>query len=128
MDRIIKFKAKGLDDWDWKEGNLVVTDLIGCDAPITEIITTDEMRYEVDPSTICQFTGLKDRDGKEIWEGDIVIRYSDQGDITAYVVWENESCRYTLVNTRNKYDTINSLRYDTLKVIGNRYDECDILS
>ena len=86
------------------------------------------MRYKVDPSTICQFTGLKDRDGKEIWEGDIVIRYSDQGDITAYVVWENESCRYTLVNTRNKYYTINSLRYDTLKVIGNRYDECDILS
>ena len=128
MNRVIKFKAKGLDDGDWKEGNLVVTDLIGCDGHITEIITTDEMRYEVDPSTICQFTGLKDRDGKEIWEGDIVIRYSDQGDITAYVVWENESCRYTLVNIRNKYYTINSLRYDTLKVIGNRYDECDILS
>ena len=27
MNRIIKFKAKGLDDWGWKEGNLVVTDL-----------------------------------------------------------------------------------------------------
>ena len=41
MNRVIKFKAKGLDDWDWKEGNLVVTDLIGCNGPITEIITTD---------------------------------------------------------------------------------------
>ena len=27
MNRVIKFKAKGLDDGDWKEGNLVVTDL-----------------------------------------------------------------------------------------------------
>ena len=41
MNTVIKFKAKGLDDWDWKKGNLVVTDLIGCDGPITEIITTD---------------------------------------------------------------------------------------
>lgn len=27
---------------------------------------------QIDPSTVCMFTGLRDRDGKEIWEGDIV--------------------------------------------------------
>nr|DAT81885.1 MAG TPA: YopX protein [Caudoviricetes sp.] len=68
----IKFKAKCLDNGEWEKGSLVITNLIGCDEPYAEIVTTDGMRYEVDPSTVCQFTGLKDFYAEEVWEGDII--------------------------------------------------------
>lgn len=64
----IKFKAKQLNSGKWFEGDLVRLGnrvCIGGDH-IKDGIT------DVDPSTVCQFTGMKDEKGNEIWEGDIV--------------------------------------------------------
>lgn len=69
------FKAKRIDNGEW---------VIGFYAYINKkhYIYTGQLihsglydiaeRFEVDPSTICQCTGLKDKDGKLIWENDIV--------------------------------------------------------
>ena len=64
----IKFKAKQLNSGKWFEGDLVHLGnrvCIGGDH-IKDGIT------DVDPSTVCQFTGMMDEDCNEIWEGDIV--------------------------------------------------------
>ena len=67
MNRTIKFRGKRIDDGKWIYGYLAGTDSIN---------NMDEVAYpneDVDPATIGQFTGLLDKNGKEIYEGDVVV-------------------------------------------------------
>ena len=75
--RQIKFKAKRLDNGEWVYGSLIrSTAGVKERAYIVDNFSSmsDYSVIGVDPSTVCQFTGLKDYNGNEIWEGDIVER------------------------------------------------------
>ncbi len=87
------FKAKRKDNQEWVRGSLVYT-FTGTPYVVTEYdhILNFININEVDPSTICQCTGLKDKNGKLIWENDIVV-YRDDTEEKYVIAWEqNEAC------------------------------------
>ena len=72
-NRTIKFKAKRIDNGEWVEGDLL-TDGKGGNRYILPIEANCFDEYEeVKPKTVCQYTGLKDKNGKEVFEGDNIF-------------------------------------------------------
>lgn len=117
----IKFKAKKTLDGKWIKGDLVHH------KDSDNVWMTDfekRLTSPIDPSTICQFTGLTDCKGNEIWEHDLLQSQETKG--IYEVVWHENGgfvikdsvgggCVPTFVGT--------ALRLFKLKVVGNKYDK-----
>ena len=140
MNREIKFRGKDCTG-EWWYGNLEINRKI-----------TDEKTYEsysisnvyssaftsmIDKETIGQFTGLHDKNGKEIYEGDI-IRFLCSGINTweMPVEWNNESATYLLIgrclcDVRHENCTDWMKKYfrkdGVFEVIGNIHDNSEFL-
>ena len=83
MNREILFKAKRKDNGEWVEGQYVyITNPLTEDGkPIKHLICngTNIFNDLIDSDTICQCTGLTDKNDKKIWENDIVELPDEEG-------------------------------------------------
>ena len=81
----------------------------------------------IDVNTIGQYTGLHDKNGKEIYEGDI-IQYED---ITKGLVRYSEKyAQYVLVNTgsvKDEFGPLGDYNIEVFEIIGNEFDNPDLL-
>ena len=126
--RPIEFRGLRVDGKGWVYGSLVKSGDCRCfifpqgSALQKTRCGSDEyvgIFYEVLPETVGQYTGMKDRNGVKIWEGDILeFDTGQQGFISKDpVVWREDSCRFNFGTGLSWRDA----RY--LEVIGNIHEE-----
>ena len=135
MNREIIFKAKRKDNGKWVEGNLITNErnqnqkYIGYIFDERNGVIEDFDLVEVIPDTICQYTGLTDKNGKKIWENDICEMVYD-GKIHIYVVvWDKTELDFKGTNGKENYGR--NFEYlgccEEIVVIGNIFDNPELL-
>lgn len=131
QDRYL-FKAKRKDDGEWVFGGLSY-----CEKTNAYFITNmgkDHISYigfhkEVDSNTICQCTGLKDKNGRVIWENDIVMTVYDGNEHIYQVVWDESELDFKATNGKENYKS--NFEYlpccDEIEILGNCFDNPELL-
>lgn len=137
------YRGKRTDNGEWVEGFYFCMThpdgrhthhfIIPLGADLSLGTPVEKIQVEVDPNTICQCTGLKDKNGNLIWENDIVAYWDSystesglaEADCIGKVVWDNETISFQVTNrlSAESYEVLD----DECSVIGNVFDNPELL-
>lgn len=109
------------------DNNICIISVFLNDNDSPTIMFDQEMR--VTDFILMQYTGLKDKNGKEIYEGDIVINKNSESlayENTSTVDWHNNISGFTVIFEEIGEDKILGL-YEHLEIIGNIYENPELL-
>lgn len=129
--REIIFKAKRKDNGEWVEGyylnvakinHFICTGKIKLNGAVKGILAPE--MYEIDPDTLCQYTGLTDKNGEKIWESDIL-----ECGMRLRVSWHHFKASWVLSKKGWMYNHFfgESVEPEDVEVIGNIFDNPELL-
>lgn len=132
MENRFLCRGKRVDNGEWVEGFLMDENYINTPFNDNEVGGRFDDPVEIDESTLCQCTGLRDKNGKLIYENDIVAywdTYSTESglaetDCIGKVVWDDETISFQVTNrlSAESYEVL-----DECSVIGNVFDNPELL-
>lgn len=136
MTREILFRGKRIDNGEWVYGCVLKDYITGqyfihaCGNSVYESDKTGEegllrfVAYEVDPETVCQYTGLNDKNGRKIFDGDIE---KDRSCDLYTVNWSDENGMYEVRQYNCSMTNFETFFACGCEVIGNIYDNPELM-
>ena len=140
--RKILFRGKRVDDGEWASGyylckkrpyfkdkgvnleHLIWRNLEIENGDYKQFVDTIMTASVVDPETIGQYTGLTDKNGRKIFEGDIV--WNSYNEDYGKVEWDNDTARF-IITCSTFTVNFNSVWSEELEIVGNVYDNPELL-
>lgn len=137
------FRGKRIDNREWAIGNSIydgVTGQVFIHTVGNSVNESDKVgeegclqfvAFEVDPSTICQCTGLKDKNGNLIWENDIIECKDGKHNFQTQIEWDAYCAGFIFQDTETSAVGLDAITanglYSESKVVSNIFDNQELL-
>ena len=123
--REILFRGKRTDNGEWVQGYICRYGWTGKEKDyIIPDYASALYTIEIGPETVGQYTGLTDKNGRKIFEGDIV--WNSYNEDYGKVEWDNDTARF-IITCSTFTVNFNSVWSEELEIVGNVYDNPELL-